>query len=131
MSTVSMRQRPEPRGSEAYFWAFMRISGVLLLFLALGHVAIMHLVGGGVERINFSFVASRWNNPLWRFYDWLLLSLALFHGVFGARQVLEDHVGSGQARALAKLVLFLAAGLLFLLGSLTVLVFRVPLGAGR
>jgi len=37
----------------------------------------MHLPSGGVDRIDFGFVAVRWENPFWRAWDWPLLSLAL------------------------------------------------------
>ena len=58
--------RPRPAGGlELYAWLFMRVSGILLVLLALGHLAIMHLYYG-VENIDFSLVAERWANPLWR-----------------------------------------------------------------
>jgi succinate dehydrogenase / fumarate reductase membrane anchor subunit len=65
-------------------WLFMRISGLLLLVLAVGHTLIMHLPAGGVDRINFGFVAVRWESPFWRTWDWLLLILALLHGINGS-----------------------------------------------
>ena len=41
-------------------WLFMRISGVVLIILVLGHLLIMNILDGGVHRINFAFVAGRW-----------------------------------------------------------------------
>ena len=38
-SVIGGRERPTG-GFELYAWLFMRVSGVLLLFLALGHLAI-------------------------------------------------------------------------------------------
>ena len=38
-------------GAELWWWLFMRISGLVLLFLALGHLIVMHLSGTGAERI--------------------------------------------------------------------------------
>ena len=40
----------------------MRVSGIVLLFLAVGHVLIMHVLGDGVDRVNFAFVALRWQS---------------------------------------------------------------------
>ena len=44
---------------ELYAWVFMRVSGVLLVLLVLGHFAIMHVLGGGLDRVNFAFVSGR------------------------------------------------------------------------
>src|SRR4051794_36243725 len=85
------RERPLG-GLELWTWLFMRISGLLLLVLALGHTLIMHLPGGGVDRINFGFVAARWQSPFWRTWDWMLLMLALIHGINGLRTITLDYV---------------------------------------
>ncbi|MGI8929870.1 MAG: succinate dehydrogenase, partial [Candidatus Limnocylindria bacterium] len=87
------RPRPDASGRDRMWWYFMRLSGLALVFLALGHMLIMHalvqLTGGEVD---FAFVQSRWGTPFWRIYDLLLLVLALVHGVRGARTVITDYV---------------------------------------
>src|SRR6266566_5132962 len=85
-------RQPPARRAEFWWWVYMRVSGILLLFLAVGHVLIMHVAGGGVDRVNFGFVALRWQSPLWRTWDWLLLSLALVHGINGLRVITLDYV---------------------------------------
>ena len=47
-STSADRRQPKPsRGNfELYAWVFMRVSGVLLVLLVLGHFAIMHVLDG-------------------------------------------------------------------------------------
>lgn len=89
--------RPERPGSglELWSWLFMRLSGILLLFLAVGHVLIMHVMDTGVARVDFDFVVSRWTGSgavFWRTWDWLMLSLALLHGVNGVRVIAQDYV---------------------------------------
>ena len=42
----------------------MRISGLVLLVLAVGHVLIMHVPDNGVGRVNFAFVADALAEPL-------------------------------------------------------------------
>jgi succinate dehydrogenase membrane anchor subunit len=113
-----------PSGFEVWSWLFMRISGVLLVFLALGHLAIMHVFGGGVERVNFDFVAARWGGMLWRTYDWLLLFLAIVHGANGARVVIDDYVHRDGWRALLKTVLLVATFVFLVLGTFVIVTFN-------
>jgi len=101
----------------------MRVSGVVLLFLALGHLAVMHVIHN-VETINYRFVAERFATPFWRTYDLVMLWLALIHGLNGARTMIEDYVCARGWRvaSLASLYVF---GFIFLaLGSLVILTFQ-------
>src|SRR5712691_2377647 len=91
------RERPIG-GFELWTWLFMRISGIVLLVLAVGHVVIMHAVGDGVGRVNFAFVAVRWQSPFWRTWDWAMLVLALIHGINGLRNITLDYVPHPGAR---------------------------------
>ena len=53
-------RRPAGRSNfEMYAWIFMRISGIVLIVLVLGHLLIVNILDGGVQRINFGFVAGR------------------------------------------------------------------------
>ncbi|HEY8202325.1 MAG TPA: succinate dehydrogenase [Actinomycetota bacterium] len=105
-------------------WLFMRISGVLLVLLVLGHLAIMHVLGGGVERVNFDFVAARWHGMFWRTYDWLLLMLAIVHGANGARVVIDDYVHRDGWRALLKTTLLVATFVFLVLGTFVIVTFN-------
>ena len=111
-------------GFELWTWLFMRISGLLLLVLALGHTLIMHLPDGGVSRINFGFVAVRWESPFWRTWDWLLLSLALLHGVNGLRVVVLDYVKRPGARFALTWFFTIVGVILFALGAIIVFSFN-------
>jgi len=121
---------PAPRpagGFELYTWFFMRVSGVLLLVLALGHLAIMHLVNS-VDVIDYAFVASRYATPFWRTYDLLLLILALLHGLNGVRTMIHDYVRPRGWRLLSLSCLYVL-GLMFLaIGSLVILTFQPARG---
>ena len=90
---IAGRERPVG-GFELWMWLFMRISGIVLLVLAVGHTLIMHLPADGVERVDYNFVADRWASPLWRTWDWMMLTLALIHGINGLRNVTLDYVRS-------------------------------------
>ena len=66
MATVARRvETPvlERNRLEIISWVFMRVSGVLLLFLALGHFAIQHVIND-VHNLSIEFVAARWTLSL-------------------------------------------------------------------
>src|SRR5204863_2867065 len=91
--------KPGGGGFETFSWYFFRISGVLLIFLVIIHLIVMH-VTTDVACTTYQFVAQRYDNPLWRLYDWLLLTLALLHGMNGLRVVIDDYVSGRGARLL-------------------------------
>jgi succinate dehydrogenase / fumarate reductase membrane anchor subunit len=115
---------PRPHGRlELWAWLFMRLSGILLLVLAVGHVLIMHVLGTGVERVNFAFVVERWSSPLWRTWDWMLLSLALVHGVVGVRTIVLDYVRRQGARLAWNWAFGIVGFTLLVLGTVIVFTF--------
>ena len=117
----SADRRPPAR--EVWWWLFMRISGVILMFLVLIHLYIMHLVDEGVERVNFAFVAERWEGVGWRSFDWLLLFLALLHGANGSRVIIEDYVRRPGWRTASKTLLYTTTGILMILGTAVIVTF--------
>ncbi|MEB2286489.1 MAG: succinate dehydrogenase, cytochrome b556 subunit [Anaerolineae bacterium] len=102
-----------PGRLEAALWSFMRLSGLLILPLVFGHLAMMHVIQGvfditgsgigiiGTDAINQSgkaveFVGQRWDMlvvgvAIWRVYDGLLLALVVLHGFNGLRGVVNDY----------------------------------------
>ena len=120
---VTGRERPAG-GYELGSWLFMRISGIILLVLAVGHVLIMHVLGGGVERVDFKFVELRWQSPFWRTWDWLMLSLALLHGVNGLRVIVLDYVKPAGARFALTWFFNVVGAVLFALGTIIVFTFN-------
>ena len=120
-------RRGPPAGTrrERFWWWFMRLSGLALVILALGHMLIMHvLVQLSGQEVNFAFVTSRWGTPFWRIYDAVLLVLALIHGVNGARTVITDLVPRGGIRAVLIIALGLMAAAWLLLGLMVVIFFN-------
>jgi succinate dehydrogenase / fumarate reductase membrane anchor subunit len=100
----------------------MRLSGLVLLGLALGHLVLMHLIHN-VDEINYAFVASRYAGWLWRIYDLALLLLAMIHGTNGARVIIDDYL-KGRPRLAALAALYLVCGGLTLLGTYVALFFN-------
>lgn len=119
MIAGSGKDTPEKASSlERFWWRFMRLSGLLIVPLVFGHLALMHLIQGvfdiqgahvleaGISAVgtfdpNLSgtaveFVADRWGTLVagvfvWRVYDFALLALATAHGFNGLRFVLTDY----------------------------------------
>ena len=116
------RPRPES-GLELYAWLFMRVSGIVLLFMALGHLLIMHVINN-VDVINYQFVVRRYATPFWRTYDLIMLWLALIHGVNGVRTLVDDYISARGWRVASLASLYVVSFIILALGSLIILTFQ-------
>jgi succinate dehydrogenase / fumarate reductase, cytochrome b subunit len=101
---------------DTFMWTFMRVSGVLIIPLVFGHLAMIHLISGvfditlvgavpagttlgpnlATELTAVNFVRLRWDTMfagvfIWRLYDAALLILIIIHGFNGARYVVNDY----------------------------------------
>jgi len=111
------RERGEPRRGGGYrlpssrgrfevaSWFFMRVSGLLLIILALYHLIWWNLVIG-VEHIDSQLVIERWRNPLWRLFNVALVTFAMLHGLNGARYSIEDYVHDRGWQVAVKAVVY-------------------------
>ena len=108
---------------EMWSWIFMRVSGIVLVFLVLGHLLIMNILDGGVQRINFAFVAGRWSSPFWQVWDLLQLWLAMIHGANGLRTIINDYSERDQTRFWLKAALVVATVFTIALGTLVIFTF--------
>ena len=115
--------RPSGGGFETFSWYFIRVSGIALIFLVIIHLIIMH-VTTDVACTTFQFVAARYANPLWRLFDWLLLTLALLHGMNSMRVVVDDYVRSHTWRISILAVLATLTLIFFMLGTITIIAFQ-------
>jgi len=118
--------RPRSRSRtnfELYAWIFMRVSGLLLVVLVLGHLLIMTMLDGGVSRINFAFVAGRWSSPFWQTWDLLQLWLAQLHGTNGLRVIINDYAERDGTRFWLKMMLYTSSVVVLALGTLVIFTF--------
>lgn len=104
-------------------WLFMRLSGIVLVVLVLGHLFIMNILDGGVHRINFAFVAGRWASPFWQIWDLLMLYLAMLHGSNGLRTIINDYASKPGTRMTLKTLLYAATILVVAAGTLVIFTF--------
>ena len=125
--------------NERFWWLYMRVSGLLMVPLVFGHLAMMHVVqgvfdisaaehlavGASASQVGLNatgtaveFVHDRWSTligplAIWRLYDFALLALVVAHGFNGLRGVLWDY--------LHRPILKRAALYLCLIGALALL----------
>ena len=123
MSSLSYSSPKPAGGFELGAWLFMRLSGLALLGLALGHLVIMHLLNN-VDRIDYDFVAGRYAGWFWRGYDGLMLVLAMLHGLNGVRILIDDYLHPLGPRRLAVRGLYLVGGVFLVLGLVAIVCFQ-------
>ena len=128
MASVSTQRRSTATGagfipgSERALWYFLRVSGVILVFFALGHLFITHYVNVPSDT-TFDFVSARWANPLWRTFDLVLLFSALWHGLVGLRIIITDVIRKQGPRQIAYALLWIFGILFTILGTVTIVTF--------
>lgn len=140
--TGSKDAQRKGRGSrlERFWWSYMRMSGLLIVPLVFGHLAMMHVLQGvfdlttagsvvvGTDAINqtgtaVEFVAERWGLLVggvaaWKVYDIGLLLLVTVHGFNGLRYVLTDYFSfSPLLRRAATYLCVIGAVVLLLTGT--------------
>ncbi|HOP80287.1 MAG TPA: succinate dehydrogenase, partial [Armatimonadota bacterium] len=114
----------KPRDNfELRSWYFMRVSGALIVVLAIIHLIYVHYVHG-VDEISAGFIAERWLNPTWRIFDFVLLTLALLHGGNGMRILVDDYIRPKGWRTFALTSLYIVVFLLFAVGGLVMLTYQ-------
>jgi succinate dehydrogenase / fumarate reductase membrane anchor subunit len=91
MTKSPPRKVKVPGNLERTAFMFMRVSGIALLVLAVGHMMIQHVLNSS-HNLTLQFVADQWQSWGWKVYDMLLLAFAISHGLNGLRNVLEDYV---------------------------------------
>tara|TARA_B100000029_G_scaffold515351_1_gene621930 strand:- start:4050 stop:4460 length:411 start_codon:yes stop_codon:yes gene_type:complete len=72
-----------------FAWWFQRISGSFLIILIFIHFIDVHFIMG-VENLEFDAVSEKWNKPIWRIMDALMLVFGMIHGANGIESILYD-----------------------------------------
>lgn len=88
---LTTRKVSVPSNRERYMYLFMRMSGIALLVLAVGHMVIQHILNSS-SNLTIEFVAVQWSSWGWKAYDILLLWMAIPHGLNGLRNILDDYI---------------------------------------
>ncbi|MET8611426.1 succinate dehydrogenase hydrophobic membrane anchor subunit [Streptomyces misionensis] len=121
------RTKKTPKATRGNFelaaWLFMRLSGIVLVVLVIGHLVIQLVLDGGVSKVGFAFVAGRWASPWWQVWDLAMLWLAMLHGANGLRTVINDYAERPASRMWLKALLYTATVWTILLGTLVIFTF--------
>jgi succinate dehydrogenase / fumarate reductase membrane anchor subunit len=113
---------------EQYARYFMRLSGLILMILAVFHLIYMQfIIPGGVAGIDYEGVVARWTDPgwgiFWRTFDILLLTFGLTHGSNGIRTIIDVYINQDDRRVMAKTVLYFTCFILMVMGATIVFSF--------
>ena len=117
------RRRAGTPNFEKYAWLFMRFSGVVLVFLVIGHLFIGLMMENGGYRIDFNYVAQRWASPFWQIWDLSMLWLAQLHDGNGLRTIIADYARKDSTRFWLNALLAVAMILILLIGTYTLVTF--------
>ena len=112
--------QPPTEGFEAISWWYTRLSGILLILLLFGHLAIMHILNT-VFGISYRWVITeRWAYLGWRIYDACVLWLGGLHALNGLRRVINDYVHRPGLNRVLKVALVVLLIPVFILGTIAV-----------
>ena len=114
---------------QRWSWMYQRISGLILIVLIFTHLFVNLVTGDGVSQIDFGFVAGKWAAPLWRWWDFALLILALTHGGNGMRMIIDDYAHGRYMPNILQWSLRISVVVLAVLGTLVIFTFE-PCPAG-
>jgi len=106
------------RATGVLTWVMVRVTGLVLAVLVLGHFAVTHIVTD-VADTDSAFVAERWRSAIVLGWDWLMLAAAVLHGAAGLRGIVVEYAGPRLARFLIAGLVVLAAAML-VLGTATI-----------
>lgn len=125
MATNIARPRTLGQAKAAYstnpelaWWVFMRVSGLLLVFLVFGHLFFNNILMNAGQ-IDYNYIAERFARPWVKIYDSFLLGFGLLHAANGIRYSIEDYIAKPGKRFWAKIILFTVVALLFVFGVMT------------
>jgi succinate dehydrogenase / fumarate reductase membrane anchor subunit len=106
-----------PSSSRVVDYVVLRVTGLMLAVLVLGHFVVTHFVTD-VAKDDSAFVARRLSSALWIAWDATMLAAALAHGAAGVRMAIADYADSSRRRL--EWVLFSVTAVLFVLGVVAI-----------
>jgi succinate dehydrogenase hydrophobic anchor subunit len=108
--------RPRGGRSRAIGFLLVRLTGVLLAVLVLGHFALTHVIND-VADTGSGFVRDRLASAVWLGWDAAMLTAAFAHGAAGLWIVVEDYTPDPVARRRRHAALVAGAIFLWAIGT--------------
>ncbi len=121
ITSAGSSPRPMSGGWELAIWYLMRLTALALFVLVLAHFTIVHFIYDPAVQ-NANWIAVRWSGAAWRTVDWLMLAAVVFHAFMGMRTVVGDYT-KGSLRMALTMLLYLAAFLIFAMGTMALVTF--------
>jgi succinate dehydrogenase / fumarate reductase membrane anchor subunit len=122
-SVRSSYQAAQPRqtrdGTRVASFVLVRLTGLMLTVLVLGHFTLTHIVHD-VADTDAAFVARRWGSALWVIWDWLMLATAIAHGATGVAIAIDDYSPDPASRRRRRRVLLGLSAIALAGGTLTI-----------
>lgn len=112
--------RPVRDSRRAAAFVLVRVTGLMLTILVLGHFALTHIVND-VAETDAAFVARRWGSALWVTWDWLMLAAAIVHGAAGVSVAIDDYATDDARRGRYRRILFGLSAVALAVGTITIL----------
>ena len=106
-------------GGRLFYYLMVRVTGLLLTVLVLGHFVVTHITTD-VAETGSSFIARRWDSVLWILWDWAMLTAAMLHGAAGVWISIEDYTPDRRKRRRRQRLLVAISTLLFVLGLVVI-----------
>jgi len=120
-----MSYKGTTRNSGAVSWYLQRITGAILFFQVLFHFGLYHFVTG-VSNISYDLAITRLANPWWKTFEFSFLIFALWHGMNGVKMVIDDYITAQGWRVAALTLLYAGIFLLFMMGTVAIIVIHKP-----
>ena len=94
----------------AFNWYMQRITGILLLVLLIMHFWVEHFAADvRTNELSYEIVQQRFlHNPWFYYVDIAFLLVALYHGLYGLRNILMDYKPFNRFRTAIVVVLWIA-----------------------
>jgi succinate dehydrogenase hydrophobic anchor subunit len=114
----AVRRRSATR-SRAAAYLLVRVTGVMLAVLVLGHFLITHILTD-VSDTGSAFIDRRWGSALWLAWDWTMLGAALAHGGAGVWVLIDDFTAHARRRRIRRQALVAVCTVLWVIGSILI-----------
>ena len=106
----------------AWAWLLQRVSAAFLLFFLGAHLWVLHFALGS-EKINFERVKERLQQPFFQVLDVVLLTVVLYHALYGVRSIMLDFRVQGAGKHVLTWGLVVLGAVGFVYGLITLLTF--------